>query len=431
MGVRDDQLQPIDTFSGLNNRDKESSVPANTLREAVDVDLTNAGKIQSRQGYTAPLIPCDLGHSLWADDLFPFGLYVDGENLHAVHPDLRTELLRSGLSPGLPVSYARVNDTAFWSNELQCGMVDAMGDAMPWACEQPAGQPFLQAIDGTLGKGQVLVCITFADRRRRESGATLAASIDIADGQGVLLMSLPQPSDPVETPEIRIYVSSGDDRALYFAQSVPAGTPSVRITTPPQGRLIATQFLSAMPSGHIVRQWNGRQLVARGKFVLWSEPLRYGLTHLGNSHVGFRDRITLMEPVEGDGAGVYVSDGKRVHFLAGANPYDWAPKPVSAYGAVPGSSMVTPASAWGIESKQLVPAWLGTDGLFTVGLPGGNVVTFNQSQFTAPAGDRAASLFREQDGIMQFITAQRGAMAQSLGVTDTAVATVYRAGDTP
>lgn len=431
MGVRDDQLQPIDTFAGLNNRDKETSLSPSVLREAVDVDLTKLGKIQSRQGYTAPLVPCSLGHSLWADDLFPFGLYADGESLHAVHTDLRTELLRVGLSPGMPLSYARVNDTVFWANDVQCGMVDAMGDSMPWACEQPAGQPFLQPTEGSLGKGQVLVCITFADRHRRESGATLAASIDIEAGQGVNLLSIPQPSDPVETPEIRIYVSSGDDRALYYAQSVPSGTGSVRITQPPQGRLIATQFLSAMPTGHIVRQWNGRQLVARGRFLLWSEALRYGLTHLGNAHIGMRDRLTLMEPVEGDGAGVYVSDGKRIIFMAGSNPAEWVPKPVGAYGAVAGSSMMTPASAWGIESKQLVPAWLGTDGLFTVGLPGGTMVTFGQDQFTADVGDRAASLFREQDGMMQFITAQRGASPQRLGVTDTAVATVYRAGDTP
>lgn len=431
MGVRDSELAPIDTFAGLNNRDKESSLPPSTLREAVDVDLTKLGKIQSRKGYTAPLVSCVLGHSLWADDLFPFALYADGEALHALYSDLRTEQLRGSLSPGMPLSYARVNDTVLWSNDVQCGMVDAMGEAMPWACEQPAGQPFMQPIEGTLGKGKVLVCITFADRHRRESGGTLAASIDIDSGQGVLLLSIPQPADPVETPEIRIYVSSGDDRALYFAKSVPAGTGSVRITEPPAGRLIGTQFLSAMPPGHIVRQWNGRQLVARGRFVLWSEALRYGLSRLGNAHIGFRDRLTLMEPVEGDGSGVYVSDGKRIIFLAGNNPSDWSPKPVGAYGAVAGSSMMTPASAWGIESKQLVPAWLGTDGLFTVGLPGGTLVTFAQDQFTAATGDRATSLFREQDGIMQFITAQRGASRQRLGVADTAVATVYRAGDTP
>lgn len=428
MGVREQDLGRIDAFTGLNNRDKEVSLPPGTLREAVDVDLDKAGKVSSRRGYTAPLVDCTLGHSLWADPkgLFPFALYGDGDALHALNPDLTTELLRTGLSVGLDVSYARINDDVFWSNDAECGMVTAMGEALPWACEQPAGWPALSAIDGALGAGQVQAAVTFADVRGRESGALLAEAIELGAGQGVRLSNIPQPNDPATTPQIRVYVTAGDDRALYHAVNLPAGTTSADVAQPPTGRLLATQFLQPMPPGHIVRYWNGRQLVARGRFILWSPALRYGLTHIGHMHVGLRKRLTLMEPVEGDGAGVYASDGSRVIFMAGADPAAWVPKPVSAYGAVRGSAMLTPASAWGIESKQWVPAWLGTDGLFTVGLPGGTVVTFKQDEFTGAVGDRAASLFRESDGLMQFITAQRGATRRRLGVADQAVARVFR-----
>ena len=428
MGVREQDLRKFQQFTGLNNRDKEPLPIGNVLREAVDVDVTKLGKIQSRPGYTVPLVACTLGHSLWADHegLFPFALYADEDELHALNPDLTTELLRGNLSRGLDVSYTRINDSVFWSNDAESGMVDAMGEAMPWACEQPSGQPALVAVDGALGKGQVQVAITFADARGRESGATLAAAIDLGPGQGVQLIGIPQPNDQAQTPQIRIYVTGGDDRALYHAKNIPAGTTTTTVLTVPEGRLLATQFLRPMPPGHIVRYWNGRQLVARGRYVLWSPALRYGLTHIGHMHVGLRNRLTLMEPVEGDGSGVFVSDGSRVLFMAGADPAAWAPKPVSAYGARPGSAMRTPASAWGIESKQWVPAWLGTDGLFTVGLPGGTVVTFNQADFVAGVGDRAASLFREADGLMQFITTQRGLARPRLGVVDEAIARVYR-----
>ena len=40
--------------------------------------------------------------------------------------------------------------------------------------------------------------------------------------------------------------------------------------------------------------------------------------------------------------------------------------------------------------------------------------------------DKAASLFREADGLMQFVTAQRGVQRPRLGVVDEAVAIVYR-----
>src|SRR5690606_4750308 len=119
----------------------------------------------------------------------------------------------------------------------------------------------------------------------RESGAALAAATTIAEGQGVQLYNIPQPADPVETPVLRLYVTGGDDRALYRARDVAAGTTSAPITQRPEGKLLATQFLTAMPPGHIVRQWNGRQLVARGRFLLWSPALRYGLTHVGHMHL--------------------------------------------------------------------------------------------------------------------------------------------------
>lgn len=429
MAARDLDLSKISQFIGPNNRDEETAVAPNVLRELSDADLTKAGKIRSRKGYTEALVPCTLGHSLWADHrgLFPFGLYVDDDSMHALNPDLTTELVRTGLSRGLDVSYARINDAVFWSNSAECGMVTDMGEAMPWSCEHPSGQPVLTAVEGALGKGQVQVAITFVDRRGRESGSTVAATIDLADGQGVQLINLPQPNDPVETPYVRVYASAGNDSVMYRAMDVPAGVNSVSVLQKPGGRKLVTQFLRPMPPGHIVRLWNGRQLVARGRFVLWSPALRYGMTHIGHMHIGFRKTLTLLEPIEeGDGAGVYVSDGSGIMFMSGADPKDWQPKRVSAYGAVAGSSMLTPASAWGIESKQDVPAWLGRDGLFTVGLPGGNVITFNQADFVAGVGERAASLFREADGLMQFITAQRGVQRQRMGVTDAAIARVYR-----
>ena len=40
MGVREGELSKFETFTGLNNRDREPLARGNVLREAVDVDLT-------------------------------------------------------------------------------------------------------------------------------------------------------------------------------------------------------------------------------------------------------------------------------------------------------------------------------------------------------------------------------------------------------
>lgn len=428
MGVRDRDLDPIRKFGGLNNRIKEPLAAPGVLRDAKNVDVTLDNKIQTRAGSSDVLVPCTLGHSLWADyeGLLPFALYADEAELRAMHPDLSTELLRSDLSIGLDVSFARFNDTALWSNSVECGMVDSMLQCRPWACEGPSGLPDLSAVPGALGAGQVQVCVTFQDLIGRESGSTLAAVIDLAPGEGVQLVNIPQPNDPVETPKIVVYVTEANGSALYRAKVIPAGTTMTQVLQRPEGRLLATQFLTAMPPGHIVRRWNGRQLVARGRTMIWSPALRYGLTHVGHMNMGFRGEITLMEPIEGDGAGVYVSDGNRIQFLAGSDPTAWVPQPVSATGVEPGSSMLTPASAWGIQSKRYLPAWKGLDGLFAVGMPGGTIVTFNQSEFMAGTGEKAASLFREADGMMQFITVARGGRQRArMGVVDEAIARLY------
>lgn len=428
MGVRDEDLTKISKFTGLNNRVKEPLRAPGVLREAENVDVTIDNKVRSRVGSTGVLVPCTMGSSLWADHegLLPFALYADADELRALHPDMTTELLRSNLSIGLDVSYARFNDTVLWSNSVECGMVDALMENRPWACEGPSGLPDLSAVPGALGAGQVQVCVTFLDQSGRESGATLAAVIDLVPGEGVQLENIPQPNDPVETPKIAIYVTGGNDRVMYRAKTIPAGTSMTQVLQPPEGRPLATQFLTTMPPGHIVRRWNGRQLVARGRHLIWSPALRYGLTHVGHMNIGFRGELSLMEPIEGDGSGVYVCDGNRVQFLSGNDPTSWVPRQVGACGIEPGSAMQTPASAWGIDSKRYLPAWKGLDGLFGIGMPGGKIVTFNQSEFMAGVGERAASLFRESDGLMQFITVARGGRTRArMGVMDEAIARVY------
>lgn len=425
MGVREESLTKLDAFAGLRNLSKESAVPPGTLRDAVNVDLSREGKLSSREGYSEVLAPCGNGHSLWSHDLLPFALFADGGELRAFHSDTTVEAVRDGLSPGLPISYALVNSDVFWSNGIDSGMVTPALEAEAWACEQPAGQPDLVPLEEGALRGQVQVCIVFVDRIGRESGATVAAAA-VAAG-GIRLRSIPQPSNAARTPRIRIYAGAGDDTALMLAAEVRAGTTEHDLIAAPKGRAIATQFLSPMPPGQIVRYWNGRQLVARGRGVVWSQALRYGLTHAGHNHVAFPARVDMMEPV-GDGtegAGVYVAAGPRTYFMAGGDPGQWRQAGAFAHGAVPGSACVMPASVWGLETKQLVPAWLARNGEICVGLPGGTVVSYGQGQNAAPIGERAASMLRDSDGIMRFITAIRGATPHRMAVADTAIARVY------
>ncbi len=426
MGARDEDLTKFAGFAGLNNRSKETALPANVPREIVDLDLDRDSKISSRRGYTAPIVSTTLGHSLWSDDHLSFALFADGNKLMAFESDQAVQVA-NGLADGLPISYALIADSVYWSNSLQCGLVSQALEAFPWACEQPDGQPQLELQpDGTLS-GDLQVCITFIDALGRESGATLAASITASGGSRLRIHGIPQPRDPA-TSKVAVYATDANGTALMRAAVLPAGITEYTIIGAPTGRALATQFLRPLPAGHIVRLFNGRQLVARDNLLVWSQPLRYGLFHPGHNYIRFPKRIDLLEPVDdgGPGAGVYVASGPNTFFLAGPEPAQWAQRRAATVGAVAGSACITPGNAWGLESQAPVPAWLSAAGLHTIGLPGGQLLSFNRDQLALGVGDSAASIFRDADGLSQFLTAVQGATLPRAGIADTAIATVYR-----
>ena len=428
MGVKDEDLTRFSQFLGLDNKTEETSAASNTLREAVNLDLTDQGKLRTRRGYTAPLVATTLGHSLWADEMAPFGLYVDEDRMSALFPDESTQQVTDGLAAGMPVSYQLINDMIYWSNGAQRGAIALDLTALDWACPNPTGQPTVSGqAAGALTPGTIQITITFVDARGRESGSALPVVFESAGG-GLLLTDIPQPTDPNVTA-IRIYTSKPNGAVLYRHAQVAVGTTSYVLLGTSDGPQLATFNLQAMPAGHIVRLLSGRMLVAAGRFLFWSEPLRYGLFNPAENYVALPERIAIAEPVGSgaDGAGVYVVSGERTYWFGGRDPKEWGPRIVYPYGAVPGTTVTASAEVWGIEGiKDPVPAWLSRNGLFCVGLPGGQISTFNAGTYSAPTGQHGASMIRDQGGLVQMLVAQTGAgRASRFGITDTATARTY------
>ena len=429
MGVREDETDKRPGWPlGIVNRVKESATPLTALRVADNVDLDALGKPSRRPGY-AVVAPGTTVHSAWSDDYLPWGLYVAGDTLRVFHSDESSDPLVGGLALGQPVSYARINDVVLWSNGVQCGAITQDLEAVPWACPSPASQAKAVAmLGGALDAGTYQVAVTFIDAFGRESGAGLAATIDVAANGAIELSEIPQPVDTLAVPRVRIYATAANDPVLRAAATMPAGVTTYTLTQHPAGRPLDTQHLRSLPPGQLVRYGNGRQFVARGREVLWSPALRYGLYDPRKARVAFAQRVDMMEFV-GDGtdaAGLYVSDAKRTYFLPGRDPAEW--RQVIAYpcGAVPGASTVVSGEAFGLPTKVPVPVWLARNGLLCVGLPGGQVVTFRETDAVIDQAERGALLYREGDGLKQVIASLQGAQAQGLAVRDRAVARVYR-----
>lgn len=425
-GVPDDGLVKAGPWpAGVNNLAKEGLLPEGALREADNIDLDKAGYAGRRVGYLRSYAGT-LVHSLWSHDHLDFGLFVDSGQLHAIRADESVEAL--GITVGdQPLSYALINDRVFWSNAVACGLLTLDLQAWEWAAQQPDGQPDAAPEPGYgLHPGQYQVAITYTDALGRESGSTLAVVVDVPEGHGIRLASIPMPADLTATPITNIYLTDANDQVLRLHSSQPSGMSIAVIGQQAKGRAISTQLLRAMPAGHIVRSGSGRQFVARLREVLWSPSLRYGMLDPARNRIRYPDAIDMMEPVGSGtpGAGVFVAAGKRTVWLGGADPQAFTQTIAHSSGVVPGSSMTVSAAVLGLERSDDVLVWLARNGHFCVGLPGGQVMQLKLGEAVVNDASRAAVMFREHDGLQQLVAALRGSRKQGLAIADKLVAHV-------
>ena len=418
--------------AGIDNLDKEQSLARDetgkvvvALRDAENVDLDRQGKPSRRAGYTRR-VAASGAHSLWGDPDFPFGLYVDAGRLMGLREDGETFQIRAGL--GLqPVSYALAAGAAYWSSAGQNGKVTADGSPAPWGITSPPGPPsVVLASNGGLYAGRYQVTATFLSATGEESGAPESVWMEVPANGGVQLQDIPQPPD--STWRVRIYASPADGDALYAAMTLPAGVMSALLGVHRPGKPLATQFLDAMPPGHIVRWLNGRLYVAVDNTMMWTEALRYGLTHVANNRLAFQQRLSMMEPLgEGDElAGMFVASGSKTYWLPGTDPAQFRAKIARAHGVVPGTSIRVSGDVFNLETTAPVVYWLDDSGVGCVGLPGGTVLPLKKDQVLGPSADSGASLFRDTGEVRQIITSLRGARERGLAMGDKAECVVYR-----
>lgn len=427
-GVADSRLYKVGPWPrGISNATEEGVLPLNdfgtrpiALRDAVNVTLTANGTPARRDG-TQKVADVVRGHSLWSDAKLPFGLLVDDGVLHATHPGGARSSL--GFTVGnLDLSYALVNDRVFFTNPAVCGQVTMDLAVQPWAPAAPDGQPLVAgAAGGSLAKGTYQVAVTFTDAAGRESGSTLAEAVEVGDNGMIAVSSIPQPVDPAGAM-VNVYCTGPNDGVLRLSVTVVPGILGLNITAPASGRPLLTQFLEALPAGHIVRFGHGRQWLARGNWLLWSEPLRYGQFNPATNCMRFDGEIELLEPLGdgGAGAGVFVCANNRSYWLDGADPAQFKPRTVAHEGAVPGSSWREDGKAYGRETSDVVVLWLSRKGTFRLGSPGGLIDDPNPTALADDA-DRAAVLRRTGPGLEHLVVALRAPQAQTAAAADTCV----------
>lgn len=167
---------------------------------------------------------------------------------------------------------------------------------------------------------------------------------------------------------------------------------------------VSGRLLGKPPRATTLSYYNGRIYLGFER-VLWVTEL-YDYHHVDKTRnfMYFENDIT-MSGVATDG--VYVGTTDQLFFLRGAK-YPLKREPVIDAGVIPGSMVTVPADLLHPQARQgPMPGGSSLMFLTTAGLcaafDGGQVYNLTQTQVLFPEAQTVAALFRQQDGINQYV----------------------------
>lgn len=392
-------------FTGINNRLPDHAMynpdTAGFLRDSVNLDLTDAGTLKRREGYTQVLAGTRV-RSLWSNDLWC--LFAEGDTLYRFDGTNKVAV-RSGISPTRAVSYADTPLGIVWSDGTILERITPQGISTPLTVPTPNPVPTVSITTGALWEGQYLVAFA-------QAGSPLTTPVQLelpANGGLTLGGTVAAPTD--------VYLSPVNAPDLFRVVTLPAGVVNWAITAPPAygGAPVDLEGMHPMPAGTIVRRHGGRLLVVSGNFLYYSNTYHLGLYNPIKNYIPTPTPITLVAPVVG---GVYLADGNTTWFLPGEDIAQAEMRQVLPFGAVPGSMVQDPTQD---------TVWWYTDRGVVRGTPGGTVEQVQEASVAVESGaTAAASLVREQDGMQRVITSTFGSSGNSAAATSFIDAQVVR-----
>ena len=355
------------------------------LRDAVNVNIDESGGVESRQGPRLVFGLPEL-HSLWSGVLGAFA--VSQGTLYAITSAAAVPL--ATLNSNDPCSYDVLNGSVVVGNRTTLLEV-ARGAARPLAIAAPGAPAAHAGPAGGLAGGRYAVAVSFV-RGDQEGALSALATVQLADGQGITLSNLPSDAG---ADRIRIYRTALGGTVLYHVTDLPMGMPSYLLGNGQLGRDAPTPWLAPMPPGTNVTVWQGRLLLARGRTLVISEPMNYGLVSPRHGFVQFADPITL---VLGVGGGVYVGTRRGVVFLRGSKPSEWQQEVKTLAAPVPHcrgecDGSMLPANYQ--QSGHRVVVWLASNG-FVFGTDEGTVFEPQSDRLRVPTALRGTMVAHER-----------------------------------
>lgn len=408
---------------GVDQVSAETGLLSGAARRIVNLDVHQGavsdgnfigGRLSARSRVQR-VVTGSIVHSLWSGDHNT--CYVDNGDLYLLGQDMTATLVRAGVGAD-EMFYTEIAGVVFYSNGSVTGTIVNGADA-PWGLPLPVGPVAYPIASGGLTAGDYMVAYTYKDASGRESGATQTVLVTVAEGGGIQL------STPTSGAGIgyttRVYVSPPNGDQLYWVQDIPAGALVSYVGAHQPGKLLTTQHMQAPEPCKYIESYNGRIYSAVDNALLATQALNYDITRPSTDFVMFPDPITMVKSVVD---GVYVGTRHGVAYLDGNDLPLFRTRPADMLPPIEGSALAVDGGLFGESGKGIV--WLTRRG-WVFGGAGGKVKRLTEAQMSLPEYDRAASLYREHDGMRQVLSFVSGG-GEAAGASDSYDVEIVRAG---
>ena len=352
-----DQSVVLGKWTGLKNTVTRERLTPEELELAVNVDIDDVGQLHRRRGYH--LAVSGYWGGLFTDsDGWIFGI-KDGD-LVLVRSNFTIQVLQSGFpTPCPPMAWVQVGPTIYFSSRTNSGKIDR------------------DTLTVSAWKGPVL------------TPPSVSPLVNMVDGIVLPVSPAVPPSMPADS--------------FWYS---PVVNPTATLQ-PIRGKI-----LGPPPLATCLTYFNGRIYLAQGRTVWMTELYLYDYVDRTKGFWSFEADVTMLGAVMD---GIYVGTKEGVWFIS--KEFRMEAQGVAAkrvrvldFGVIPGSMCYVPGELAnpqqvGLEAQtpaEVAILFLTTEG-YCGGQDGGKCYNYTESKFIFPTARRAASIFRRQDGVNQYL----------------------------
>jgi hypothetical protein len=377
----------IPGFTGINNRTPADRLPKDeagrsAVRDAVNVDLSTASTFQTRPGFTLAISEAQC-RSMFSVDAMA-SLMAVGSELRKFTGSASTKVADIA-SPFVSVAYTKTPFGPVWSDGFRMRLVRNWIDE-PLLPPDPNPSPSVSASSGgSLLAGAYGVAFAAVMPDGRKSAMTVPVYVDVPASGRI------QISTSAQAYPLAIYVTATNGELFYREAIIQSGSASIGILNQ-AGEPASFDVLQMLPAGRVLGYHDGRLLSAVGPYLYHGQPYSLGLHKPDSDFILFPDDIRIIASLD---TGILIVATESAHWRITGPLSQASMTQIAPYGASLGTMVDLP------NSKGLM--WFTPRGPLSASQDG-SISLLQDAEIQFPRADVGASVFRETNGMRQYIT---------------------------